>query len=270
MESGLLVGTGAWRHRTGSCVCFTCCQGVQRTHQRHVQCREWLHDEPARRRDQPLPAAARRQPGRLVGVGGRRRSRRRGGATCRCCSRSATPPATGATSWPTSRSRTRGGRGASTRASSRSRSTARSGPTSTRSTWPPPRRMTGHGGWPMTASSRPDAEPFFAGTYLPGRSSCAAGRRDRRLDGPPRGRARQRCQRRRNSCAPSPRRRRPPPSATTCSTRRSPRWRAGSTRATADSVSRPSSRRRWCWSSCCATTPAGQGRPLAADGRRHL
>ena len=53
--------------------------------------------EPARRRDQPVPAPARRQPRRLVPVG-------RGGArrapatrTSRSCSRSATPPATGAT-----------------------------------------------------------------------------------------------------------------------------------------------------------------------------
>ena len=56
--------------------------------------------------------------------------------------------------------------------------------------------MTGQGGWPMTCILTPGAEPFFAGTYLPEDAApAAARRRDRRLDGPPRGRARQRCQR---------------------------------------------------------------------------
>jgi len=88
-------------------------------------------------------------------------------ATCRFCSRSATPPATGATSWSASRSRTRR----------------------------PPRLMnerfvcikvdreerpdldsiymdavvalSGHGGWPMTMFLTPDGEPFHGGTYFP-------------------------------------------------------------------------------------------------------
>ena len=59
------------------------------------------HDDPSRqspgRRDQPVPAPARAQPGGLVPVGrrGARRGRRR--RTSRSCSRSATPRATGAT-----------------------------------------------------------------------------------------------------------------------------------------------------------------------------
>ena len=54
-------------------------------------------DEPAEGLDQPVPAPARGQPGGLVALvrGGLRRGRP--GATCRSCSRSATPPATGAT-----------------------------------------------------------------------------------------------------------------------------------------------------------------------------
>ena len=63
--------------------------------------------QPARGRDQPVPAAARRQPGRLAAVGrGGVRARARA-RPARCCSRSATRPATGATSWSASRSRTR-------------------------------------------------------------------------------------------------------------------------------------------------------------------
>ena len=58
-------------------------------------------------RDQPLPAPARPQPGRLVPLGRRRRSARAKPRTSRSSSRSATRRATGATSWSASRSRTR-------------------------------------------------------------------------------------------------------------------------------------------------------------------
>ena len=163
------------------------------------------------------------------------------------------------------------GRGPQRATSSRSRSTARSGPTSTRSTWTATTAMTGQGGWPMTCILTPGAEPFFAGTYLPEDAAPgAAGRRDRRLDEPPRGRPRQRCQRGGTAA-----RRRPEGGARRHRRRRArpggrPRWRAGSTRATADSAARRSSRRRWCWSSCCATTPGPATARCAADGRRHL
>ena len=63
--------------------------------------------QPARRRDQPVPAAARRQPGRLAAVGRGGVRARAQARPARCCSRSATRPATGATSWSASRSRTR-------------------------------------------------------------------------------------------------------------------------------------------------------------------
>ena len=63
--------------------------------------------QPPRRRDQPVPAPARPQPGRLVPVGPRGARPRRASSTGRSSSRSATRPATGATSWSASRSRTR-------------------------------------------------------------------------------------------------------------------------------------------------------------------
>ena len=53
--------------------------------------------EPPRVRDQPVPAAARRQPGRLVPVGRGGADAGRASSTGRSCSRSATRPATGAT-----------------------------------------------------------------------------------------------------------------------------------------------------------------------------
>ena len=53
--------------------------------------------EPARAGDEPVPPPARRQPGRLVPVGGGGARRARARRTGRSCSRSATRPATGAT-----------------------------------------------------------------------------------------------------------------------------------------------------------------------------
>ena len=53
--------------------------------------------QPAGGRDQPVPAAARRQPGRTGSRGRTRPSPRPSVATCRCSSVSATRPATGAT-----------------------------------------------------------------------------------------------------------------------------------------------------------------------------
>ena len=72
--------------------------------------------------------------------GGRTRWRAPCCSIARSSSRSATRPATGATSWSASRSRTRRRRATSTTTSSRSRWTARSAPTSTRSTWARSRR----------------------------------------------------------------------------------------------------------------------------------
>ena len=54
------------------------------------------------------------------------------------------------------------------RTSSTSRSTARSGPTSTRSTRPAHALLTRRsGGWPLTMFLTPDGAPFFGGTYFP-------------------------------------------------------------------------------------------------------
>ena len=59
------------------------------------------------------------------------------------------------------------------------RSTARSGRTSTRSTWRPSQAMTGQGGWPMTVFLTPAGEPFYGGTYFP--PTVPRGARMRRL-----------------------------------------------------------------------------------------
>ena len=58
------------------------------------------------RRDQPVPAPARAQPGRLVSLGSRGARPGPGPRTSRSSCRSATRPATGATSWSTRASRT--------------------------------------------------------------------------------------------------------------------------------------------------------------------
>ena len=71
------------------------------------------------------------------GPGGARHSRPHGRRTSRCSSASATPPATGATSWPMSPLRTRRWRRRSTGILSRSKSTGRSARMWTRSIWPP-------------------------------------------------------------------------------------------------------------------------------------
>ena len=97
------------------------------------------HAQPARRRHLALPAPARRQPGRLVGVVGRGVRRggpaRRAGAALGRLRRLPLVPRHGARVV-----RGPGDRRAAQRATSwRSRSTARSGRTSTPSTWRPPR-----------------------------------------------------------------------------------------------------------------------------------
>ena len=93
------------------------------------------HEKPPRARDQSLSAAAQAQSGRLVALGPGGAGRSRSAAASRSCSRSATPPATGAMSWRTKASRTRRPRGderAVRQHQGRSRGAAR---TSTRSTW---------------------------------------------------------------------------------------------------------------------------------------
>ena len=126
-----------------------------------------LGRKPPRPRDQPLSPAAQGQPRPLVGLGTRGAGRGQAQPTSRSCSRSATPPATGATSWRTRASRTP----------------------------PPPRVMNElfvnikvdreerpdidaiymralhslgeQGGWPLTMFLDSEARPFWGGTYFP-------------------------------------------------------------------------------------------------------
>ena len=125
------------------------------------------------------------------------------------------------------------------RTSSRSRSIARSGPTSTRSTWRAVQAMTGGGGWPMTVFLTPDGQPFYGGTYFPpqphhGLPVVPPGARGRRRGvarRPARGRRRRRrglvggarVARAQSRRRPGPRRR------ASCSTRRRPSSSASST-----------------------------------------
>ena len=67
---------------------------------------EEYRDEQALAGNQPLPAPAQGQSRSTGGRGAKRRWPRPSARTSRSCSRSATPPATGATSWPTRASRT--------------------------------------------------------------------------------------------------------------------------------------------------------------------
>ena len=143
---------------------------------------------------------------------GTRRSPRRGAATCRSCSRSATPPATGATSWRTSRSRT-------TSVAAVAQRRLRRGQGRPRGAARRRRRLHGRdqgahrsGRLADDRVLTPDGEPFFAGTYLPkhaaaraaGQRSARSWARPQRERGARRGRAR-----RASSCASAPGRRRP-------------------------------------------------------------
>ena len=114
--------------------------------------------------------------------------------------------------------------------------------------------MTRHGGWPMSVFLTPDLEPFFGGTYFPpedGRGMLGfpnlLQRRQRGVDEPPR-----------TSWSPPPARSPrscvrwatlPPADGVArtspCSTTRRGCWRGRSTRSTAGSATRPSSRTRW-------------------------
>ena len=118
--------------------------------------------------------------------------------------------------------------------------------------------MTGQGGWPMTCFLTPAGEPFHCGTYYPTAELRQAPRsrddglaRGRRA-GARRGRADRGQARRRRGGHPAPRGRR---------RRRAGRRRRQPARrlrraGRAGSAARRSSRRRWSWSSCCATTSA--------------
>jgi len=99
---------------------------------------------------------------------GRRRSSARGPRASPCCSRSATRPATGATSWPTSRSRR--GDGRAHERVVREREGGPRGAPRPRPHLPDRHQMLTQrgGGWPLTMFLSPqDHRPFFGGTYFP-------------------------------------------------------------------------------------------------------
>ena len=242
-------------------------------------------ETPRPERALPLPATARRQPGRLVpvGRGGVRPGPPRtspiflsvGYSACHWCHvmahESFEDPAVADR--------------AQRRASSASRSTARSGPTSTPSTWRRCRPSPASGGWPMSVFLTPDRRPFYGGTYFPptdhqGRPSfttvlhaladiwdnrraeveeqadeLAGAIAERSSDrGPARGRvAARRRRRRRAARPPHPGRRRA--------------GRAGSTRSGAGSAARRSSPSRP-WSTWPSASPCAWGRAATADRLR--
>ena len=223
--------------------------------------------EPAGERDLAVPPPARGQPGGLVGVGRRRRSRRRGGATCRCCS----SVGYAACHWCH----------VMAHESFEDEATAaylnehfvsikvdrEERPDVDAVYMEATTAMTGHGGWPMTCVLDHDGDPFFAGTYFPDQPrhgqpafrqvlealvGRVGDRRDdvRRVARQPREHLGQAsgAGRRARSTERGARR------------RRWRRWRGSSTATAAASAAPRSSRRRWCWSSCSGT-PRGPATP---------
>ena len=87
--------------------------------------------------------------------------------TSRCWSRSATRPATGATSWPTSRSRTSEVGALVNQLFVSIKVDREERPDVDAVYMDAVQAMTGSGGWPMTVFCLPDGRPFFAGTYFP-------------------------------------------------------------------------------------------------------
>ena len=106
--------------------------------------------------------------------------------------------------------------------------------------------MTGQGGWPMTCFLTPAGEPFHCGTYYPtAHVPPAAGRRDAGVERRRRAGARPAPGRSpRSSPTTRPPRCRPRVSTPRRSTPPCRRWPVSSTRCTAGSAARPSSRRR--------------------------
>ena len=140
--------------------------------------------------------------------------------------------------------------------------------------------MTGQGGWPMTVFMTPDREPFFCGTYFPREQfqrlvlrAADAWRQDR---GSVTGQAKRIAAALAEQMSAAglrrgrrARRRRRARVATLASRGgRCPGWSRATTRSAAGSAGRPSSRRRWCWSSCSGTT-SGTGEQSGARGAAH-
>ena len=128
----------------------------------------------------------------IPGATRRLRRRRRKASSSSC--RSATAPATGATSWSASRSRTRRWPSCSTTSSCASRWIARSGRTST-TIYMTALNVTGsRGGWPLSMFLTPDGKPIVGGTYWPPDDRRSTARRSSGFKTHPQGRPR-RCTR---------------------------------------------------------------------------
>ena len=139
--------------------------------------------------------------------------------------------------------------------------------------------LTGQGGWPMTVFLTPQGRPFYAGTYFPpaprhGMPVVPAGaaRRSARPGASGATRSRRAGDRIAAALAGARRRRRPAPPddgrARGGGRGAGPRTRTASTAA---SAARRSSRRRWTWSSCCGTrrgagSSAGDGATSPLEG----
>ena len=94
---------------------------------------------------------------------------------------SATPPATGATSWSGSRSRTRRSRASLNAAFVCIKVDREERPDIDAVYMTACQMMTGGGGWPLTIFMTPDRQPFFAATYLPRRDPLRPPGADRAL-----------------------------------------------------------------------------------------
>ena len=107
------------------------------------------------------------QPRRLAGVERGDAGRSRGPRTSRSCSRSATPPATGATSWRTRASRDPGIAALMNQRFINIKVDREERPDLDTVYQQALAVMGQQGGWPLTMFLTPDGEPFWGGTYFP-------------------------------------------------------------------------------------------------------
>ena len=189
--------------------------------------------------------------------GDRTRSRVPRCSTGRSSSRSATPRATGATSWSASRSRTTATADALNAGFVAIKVDREERPDLDQLYMGAVQAMTGGGGWPMSVFLTPEGRPFYGGTYFPDtprhglpsfrqvldgvRAAWTTQRTE--LEHPPPGWSRRSCRRRRSV----PMARRPHPGrcpGPRSSTARRPGSSARSIASTAAGVGRRSSRRR--------------------------
>ena len=128
---------------------------------------ERRHGQRPRPRDLALPAPAPRQPRRLAAVGRRGAAPRPRARTGRCSSRSATRPATGATSWSASRFEDPAIAALMNEHFVCVKVDREERPDVDALYMEAVQAMTGHGGWPLNVFLTPEQVPFFGGTYFP-------------------------------------------------------------------------------------------------------